>query len=97
MTFNHRAGEWAQRWLTGRRLRYDISFNPTRGRWNVDASWITTPAPAVGLDELRARRVLGVDLNADHLTACVLDAAGNLIGCTRHDRCRNDGVASFAV
>ena len=46
----------------------------------MDASWTTTPAPAVGLDELRARRVLGVDLNADHLTACVLDAAGNLIG-----------------
>ena len=61
----------------------------------MDASWTTTPA--VGFYELRAGRVLGVDLNADRLAACVLDASGNLIRCTRDDRCRNDGVASFAV
>ena len=32
------------------------------------------------LDELRGGRVLGVDLNADHLAACVLDSSGNPVG-----------------
>jgi hypothetical protein len=32
------------------------------------------------LEELRAQRVLGVDLNADHLACCVLDASGNPVG-----------------
>ena len=32
------------------------------------------------LDALRAGQVLGVDLNADHLAACVLDASGNPVG-----------------
>jgi IS605 OrfB family transposase len=61
-------------------VRYDISHDPERGRWYLDASWKTTPQPVPGLDELRAGRVLGVDLNADHLACCVLDAAGNPVG-----------------
>jgi transposase len=32
------------------------------------------------LDELRTGRVLGVDLNADHLACCVLDGCGNPVG-----------------
>ena len=32
------------------------------------------------LDDLRAGPVLGVDLNADHVAACVLDSSGNPIG-----------------
>ena len=32
------------------------------------------------LDDLRGGPVLGVDLNADHVAACVLDASGNPIG-----------------
>ena len=61
-------------------MRYDISYDPDRGRWYLDASWKTAPEPVPELDELRAGRVLGVDLNADHLAACVLDASGNPIG-----------------
>ena len=38
------------------------------------------PEPAPDLDELRTGRVLGVDLNANHLATCVLDSAGNPIG-----------------
>ena len=37
-------------------------------------------APVAELDELRSGQVLGVDLNADHLAACVLDASGNPVG-----------------
>ena len=61
-------------------MRYDISFDPERGRWYLDASWKTAPEPPPALEELRAGRVLGVDLNADHLAACVLDGSGNPVG-----------------
>ncbi len=37
-------------------------------------------APAASLDELRGSRVLGIDLNADHLAVCVLDKSGNPVG-----------------
>ncbi len=80
VAFGHRGQEWAER-VTGRRaVRYDITFDPTRGRWYLDASWTTTPEPAPTLDDLRAGHVLGVDLNADHLAACVLDSSGNPVG-----------------
>jgi IS605 OrfB family transposase len=45
-----------------------------------DKSWKTSPEPVPHLNELRAGRVLGVDLNADHVAACVLDCSGNPIG-----------------
>ena len=72
--------EWAARVAGRRAVRYDISVDPQRGRWYLDTSWTTTPPPAVDLELLRAGPVLGVDLNADHLAACVLDSSGNPIG-----------------
>ena len=56
-------------------VRYDITFDSGRERWYLDASWTTDPEPLRELHELRAGRVLGVDLNVDHLAACVLDAS----------------------
>lgn len=36
--FSHRGGEWATR-VAGRwAVRYDINFDPARGRWYLDAS-----------------------------------------------------------
>ncbi|NQW73643.1 MAG: hypothetical protein HQ453_13015, partial [Actinobacteria bacterium] len=61
-------------------VRYDIVLDPQRGRWYLDASWAITPEPSPALEELRSGRVLGVDLNADHLAACVLDSSGNPVG-----------------
>ncbi|UQX11271.1 Ig-like domain-containing protein [Candidatus Mycobacterium methanotrophicum] len=61
-------------------MRYDITFDPQRGRWYLDASWTATPEPVPDLDTLRTGQVLGVDLNADHLAAWVLDASGNPVG-----------------
>jgi IS605 OrfB family transposase len=78
--FAHRGYEWAARVATRRAVRYDISYHPARGRWYLDASWKSTPAPARDIDELRTGRVLGADLNDGHLAACVLDASGNPIG-----------------
>jgi IS605 OrfB family transposase len=80
VTFTHCDEEWADRARGRRAVRYDIMFDPQRGRWYLDASWTTAPTPVPELDELRNNRVLGVDLNADHLAACVLDASGNPVG-----------------
>ena len=78
--FNHRSDEWGQRVRDRRAVRYDITFDPQRGRWYLDASWTITPDPIGEFDELRDGHVLGVDLNADHLAACVLDSSGNPVG-----------------
>ncbi|MCX5406259.1 hypothetical protein OHA37_20585 [Streptomyces sp. NBC_00335] len=82
VTFNHRRDEWLDRITANRSVRYDIVRDPERGRWYLDASWSTPrtllPTPA----ELAATgaRLLAVDLNADHLAACVVDAHGNPAG-----------------
>jgi IS605 OrfB family transposase len=78
--FSHRGDEWADRVAARQAVRYDIHYDPTRGRWYVDASWKTTPEPAPELDALRRGRVLGVDLNEGHLATCVLDTSGNPVG-----------------
>ncbi len=78
--FTHRGQEWLARVAARRAVRYDISYDPERGRWYLDASWKTSPEPVPSLDDLRTRRVLGVDLNDGHLAACVLDVSGNPIG-----------------
>src|SRR5258707_314522 len=76
----HRGDEWADRIGARRAIRYDLSYDPARGRWYLDASWKTTPPPAASLEELRGAPMLGVDLNAGHLAACVLDSSGNPVG-----------------
>ena len=78
--FSHRANAWAARVAARQAVRYDISYDPERGRWYLDASWKTTPEPAPDLADLRAAPVLGVDLNDGHLACCVLDSSGNPIG-----------------
>lgn len=81
VTFGHRGAEWAQRGADRRAVRYDITHDPAKDRWYLDASWkqeVLTAAPSI--DELRNGPVLGVDLNADHLAACVLDGSGNPVG-----------------
>ena len=75
--FSHGGADLAARIAGRNAVRYDISVDAARGRWYLDASWAITAAPPAELDQLRQGPVLGVDLNADHLAACVLDACGN--------------------
>jgi hypothetical protein len=79
--FTHRRDEWAAQASSGA-VRYDISLDPTRGkgRWYASASWRLPAREAPSLEELRQHRSLGVDLNADHLAAWVLNPAGNPLG-----------------
>jgi hypothetical protein len=77
--FTHRGDEWAAQTTTGA-VRYDIAHDPTKGRWYLAASWRLPVVQPPSLQELRRHRVLGVDLNAGHLDAWVLDASGNPVG-----------------
>ena len=77
--FSYRGDEVAAQTATGA-IRYDISHDPARDRWYLDASWKTSPAPAATLDELRASPVMAVDVNAGHLAVAVAAADGNVLG-----------------
>lgn len=77
--FSYRGGEVAAQAVTGA-VRYDISYDPVRDRWYLDASWRTSPGPASCLDELRAYPVLAVDLNHGHLAVWVVTPDGNPAG-----------------
>ena len=77
--FAYRGGEVAAQAATGA-VRYDISHDPGSGRWYLDASWKTVPAPALSLQGLRRHPVVAVDVNAGHLAVAVVSADGNLLG-----------------
>jgi IS605 OrfB family transposase len=78
--FSYRGDEVAAQAATGA-VRYDISCDPARGRWYIDASWTTTPVFAPSLDEVRqAGPVVAVDVNVGHLAAAVVTADGNVLG-----------------
>jgi hypothetical protein len=79
VVFSYRADQWAAQAASGA-VRYDISYQPDRGRWYLDASWRLRAAEPPSLEELRHERTLAVDLNADHVACLVLDPAGNPVG-----------------
>ena len=77
--FAYRGGDVAAQAATGA-IRYDISLNPGRGRWYLDASWKTPAMEPVTLAQARQGAVVAVDMNAGHLAVAVLDPAGNQAG-----------------
>jgi hypothetical protein len=79
VAFSHRGNEWAAQAATAA-VRYDIIFDPARGRWYLHASWRLPPVQPPSLEELGRQRALAIDLNADHLACWVLDPSGNPIG-----------------
>ncbi len=82
--FTHRGEQWLDRVRSGASVRYDISYDPDRGRWYLDASWSTAQkgqkVPVPALQTLRQQPVLAVDLNDGHLAAWILDRHGNPVG-----------------
>ena len=79
VAFAYRGDEVAAQAASGA-VRYDISRDPARGRWYIDASWTAAPAPAASLDELRQHPVVAVDVNHGHLAAAVIAPDGNIVG-----------------
>ena len=76
--FTYRGDEVAAQAASGA-VRYDITCDPVRDRWYIDASWKTSPAPAAALDELRAYPVVAVDVNVGHLAVAVVTTDGNIL------------------
>jgi hypothetical protein len=79
VVFTHRSHEWAAQAASGA-VRYDLFFDPARGRWYAAASWRLPTRQVPSLEELRQHRTVAVDLNAGHLDAWVLDPSGNPVG-----------------
>jgi hypothetical protein len=79
VAFTHRRHEWAAQAATGA-VRYDLFFDPARGRWYADASWRLPARRVPSLEALRQDRTVAVDLNAGHLDGWVLDPSGNPVG-----------------
>jgi len=77
--FGYRGGDVAAQAATGA-VRYDISYDPARGRWYLDASWKTPATEPITLAQARQGTVVAVDLNAGHLAVAVLTPDGNQAG-----------------
>lgn len=77
--FTYRGGDVAAQAATGA-VRYDISLDPARGRWYLDASWKTPPTGPITLAQARQGTVVAVDVNAGHLAVAVLAPDGNQAG-----------------
>ncbi len=79
VAFAYRGDEVAAQAASGA-VRYDISYDPARGRWYIDASWKAAPVPGPSLEDLRRHPVLAVDLNHGHLAAWAVAPDGNPAG-----------------
>jgi len=79
VSFPYRGDEVAAQTASGP-VRYDISYDPGRDRWYLDASWRAPARPVPPLENLRARPVLAVDLNHGHLAAWAVTPDGNPAG-----------------
>ena len=77
--FSYRGNEVAAQAASGA-VRYDISYDPARGRWYIDASWKAAPVPPAPLERLRQHPVLAVDLNHGHLAGWAVTPDGNPAG-----------------
>ena len=76
-----RGPEWTDRVDNRQAIRYDIIYDAVKSLWFLRASWsYRTVTPTPPLATLRSGRIIGVDLNADHLTAGIIDQSGNPVG-----------------
>lgn len=94
VTFPHRGAEWRDRIAGNRAVAYRVHLDVARDRWYLNASWTRKDLPVIPLDALRAGGVIGVDTNADHLAAWLLDEHGNPVGTPRRFDYDLSGTAS---
>ncbi|MFF9150549.1 IS200/IS605 family accessory protein TnpB-related protein [Streptomyces sp. NPDC014861] len=80
VAFAHRGAEWADRIEANRAVAYRVHYDAERGRWYLTASWQKPVVKTVPLDTARAHGMVGVDTNADHFAAYLLDRHGNPVG-----------------
>jgi len=79
--FGRRADEWQKHVEARRACAYDIMYDPEKRRWYLGANFSPMPTTTVPTwSPATSGKVLGVDLNADHVAVTVLDSAGNPCG-----------------
>lgn len=93
VAFSYRAEAWMTQVFTGS-VRYDISFDSSRRRWYLDASWAFPRKSVPGVAELGTSRIVAVDLNAGHLACWIVDPAGNPVGQPRTIALELDGLGT---
>jgi hypothetical protein len=97
VAIRHGGEELAARVAARAATRFDIERVERRGRlrWYLRASWSISPTPVLPRSAVTADGVLGVDLNADHLAAHVVDSSGNPVGTPhRVELCLRDPVTA---
>jgi hypothetical protein len=82
VVFHHKQQVRADRVAANRSVTYQISFDPTKDRWYLQASWsVPKPEHVPTATQLAGSgKVLAVDLNEGHLAAWVVDSSGNPVG-----------------
>ncbi|GAA1387492.1 IS200/IS605 family element transposase accessory protein TnpB [Catellatospora chokoriensis] len=80
VVFAHRGAGWRDRVEANLAVAYRIHYDPQRGRWYLTASWQQPQVQTIPLAAARAAGMVGVDMNADHLAAWLLDVHGNPVG-----------------
>ncbi|MEU5643391.1 IS200/IS605 family accessory protein TnpB-related protein [Streptomyces milbemycinicus] len=80
VSFAHRGEQWGDRVTANRAVAYRIHEDTARGRWYLTASWTIPAVQTLPLASARAKGLIGVDTNADHLAAWRLDQHGNPVG-----------------
>ncbi|MFK0254215.1 IS200/IS605 family accessory protein TnpB-related protein [Streptomyces sp. NPDC090445] len=78
--FQHRGEEWRDRVRGNRAMAYRIHYDTARGRWYLTAAWSRPVVKTIPLEAARAQGIVGVDTNADHFAAYLLDPHGNPVG-----------------
>lgn len=78
--FAHRGQQWRDRVEADLAVAYRIHHDPDRGRWYLTASWQQPAVQTIPLSAARAEGMVGVDMNADHMAAWLLDVHGNPVG-----------------
>lgn len=73
----HRGEEWLARVNAHISLTYTISHDTKKNRWYLDVSWSLPETVTPTVTQLGSQARVGVDVNADHLAAHVLDPSGN--------------------
>jgi IS605 OrfB family transposase len=77
--FAYRGDEVAAQAATAA-IRYDISYDPVKGRWYADASWKAPERQVPALEVLTAAPVIAADVNNGHLAVAVVAPDGNVAG-----------------
>ena len=80
LRFSHRGGEWWARVAARRAVRYDLSYDPGRGRWYLDGSWKTCPNRCPHSRNGAPGGCWGWISTTATWRAGVLDGSGNPIG-----------------